>query len=523
MSGNNTNIPIQAGQTFTGIKQLTTGFSNILVSVRVDRLSELTIQQSASGTHWDLHEKWTCDPIKSPTGFVCQTPVALPYFRVLLENLALTDMVSLRLVSILNTVSNVHLDVRQDNTLVSGEDALGEKHTLATTSTGDLIINGTGGSATRPVYLMDVGTWYRVASVGNTPGHVWTSIGAIVGSETEPTIGRLFKCLSAPANIEGQGTVYDVEYSDTVTATPVGTQDVSVISRSGTGYLSYLTDNVAVATMPAITGTVAVSSQPHLSYLTDNVAVATMPAITGTVAVSSQPHLSYLTDNVAVTTQPALAFATDKVDVTGSSVSVSNFPATQAVSGSVALLPAVDPTLTVGTIRMTDVYGSPIVSSAGNLLIGISNIYTTNPLHTILDSGSVSVTGSVAVTNADITSIKTNTARFGLAIGSNYAETIIQTFTNLSITGGYLYNLSVYSDGSSGTNFLKVYGVAGATNADTPLLIVPVPHATSVNLSLSGLKALTGISVRATANYAVADNNAPTNGISCNLTFSPLV
>ena len=240
-----------------------------------------------------------------------------------------------------------------------------------------------------------------------------------------------------------------------------GVQDVVITGRSGTGFLSYLNDNVAVATMPAITGTVAVSSQPHLSYLTDNVAVATMPAITGTVAVSSMPFLSYTTSNIAVATQPALAFSTDKVDATGSAVTIS--------------------------------------------------------------SGSVGVTGSVAVTNADITSIKTNTARFGLAIGSNYAEGIIQTYTNLSITGGYLYNLNVYSDGSNGTNFLKVYGVANATNADIPLLIVPIDHATSVNLSLSGLKALTGISVRATANYTVADNNAPTNGINCNLIFSPLV
>ena len=522
-NNNNTSVPLAAGATFTGLGQQVFGGTNIMVSIRVDKLSELTIQQSANNVHWDLHEKWTCDPANDPTGFVCQTPASLAFFRVIVENLSGQNMTILRVVSVVNAVSNVHLDVRQDNTLVSGEDALKGKHTIPMTLSGDLIINGTCGSATRPVYLMDIGTWYRVASVGNTPGHVWTAIGAIVGSETEPTIGRLFKCLSAPANIEGQGTVYDVEYSDTVTATPVGTQDVSVISRSGTGYLSYLTDNVAVATMPAITGTVAVSSQPHLSYLTDNVAVATMPAITGTVAVSSQPHLSYLTDNVAVTTQPALAFATDKVDVTGSSVSVSNFPATQAVSGSVALLPAADPTLTVGTIRMTDVYGSPIVSSAGNLLIGISNIYTTNPLHTILDSGSVSVTGSVAVTNADITSIKTNTARFGLAIGSNYEESVINTFTNLSITGGYLYNLSVYSAGTVGINFLKVYGVAGATIADTPLLIVPVPAGESVNLSLSGLKALTGISVRATTTWALAGNTSPSNPISCNLTFSPLV
>jgi hypothetical protein len=133
---------------------------------------------------------------------------------------------------------------------------------------------------------------------------------------------------------------YDVTVPTVVTGTvDIGnTVDVNVINStldiSGSvvvtsqPHLSYLTDNVAVATMPAITGTVAVSSQPHLSYLTDNIAVATMPAITGTVAVSSQPHLSYLTDNIAVATQPALAFSTDKVDVTGSSIAVTSLPTT---------------------------------------------------------------------------------------------------------------------------------------------------------------------------------------------------
>ena len=143
---NNSNIPLKAGATFTGLGQLTTGFSNILVSIKADKLSEITIQQSANKTHWDLHERWTCDPIKSPTGFVVQTPVALPYFRVILENLTLDDMTTLRLVSILNTISNVHLDVRQDNTLVSGEDALGEKHTLLTDASGSLVVSAGGSS-----------------------------------------------------------------------------------------------------------------------------------------------------------------------------------------------------------------------------------------------------------------------------------------------------------------------------------------------------------------------------------------
>ena len=114
-----------------------------------------------------------------------------------------------------------------------------------------------------------------------------------------------------------------------------GVQDVTVTGRSGTGYLSYLTDNVSVSQMPAITGTVAVSSQPHLSYLTDNVSVSQMPPITGTVAVSSMPFLSYLTSNIAVATQPALAFATDKVDATGSAVSISSQPALNKTTDSV--------------------------------------------------------------------------------------------------------------------------------------------------------------------------------------------
>ena len=161
----------------------------------------------------------------------------------------------------------------------------------------------------------------------------------------------------------------------------------------------------------------------------------------------------------------------------------------QDISGSVSLLASADPTIELGKVRLTDSYGAGVSATAGNLMVGINNIYTINPLHTILDSGSVSVTGSVAVTNADITSIKTNTARFGLAIGSNYEENVINTYTNLSITGGYLYNLSVYSAGTIGINFLKVYGVANATVLDTPLLIVPVPAESPrviLSLALSG-------------------------------------
>jgi len=420
---NNSYVPLASGASFEGGIEVTTQGVSICVSTFCSSEVKVIIKQyrqNAASTLMHSNEENVAADIKG----LVQTPVKAGFFSIKVENLGAT-MTFLNITTVLQATHYLNLDIRS---LTSERDSLSVTGVSNKTSAGDLIVNGSSSSATRPVYLMSVGTFYRVASVGNTPGHVWTSIGAIVGGESVPTVGRLFKCLSVPSNIQGQGEVYDVEYSDTVTATPVGTQDVNIVST------------------------------------------VTVP-----------------------------------------------------VSGSVALLPALDPTLTLGTVRLNDAYGSPLVTTAGNLMVGINNIYTINPLHTILDSGSVSVTGSVAVTNADITSIKTNTARFGLAIGSNYEESVINTYTNLSITGGYLYNLNVYSAGTVGINFLKVYGVAGATVLDTPLLIVPVPAGQSVNLALSGLKALTGISVRATTTWAIAGNSAPSNQISCNLTFSPLV
>ena len=464
---NNSYIPLASGDSFEGGIEVTTQGVSICVSTFCSSEVKVIIKQyrqNAASTLMHSNE----ENVAADTKGLVQTPVKAGFFSIKVENLGST-MTFTNITTVLQETHYLNLDIRS---LTSARDSLSVTGVSNKTSAGDLIVNGSSSSATRPVYLMDVGTWYRVASVGNTPGHVWTSIGAIVGGESIPTVGRLFKCLLAPANIQGQGTVYDVEYSDTVTATPVGVQDIS-------GSVSLLA-----------------SADPTIELgkvrLTDSYG-AGVSATAGNLMVGI---------NNIYTANPLHTILD---------------------SGSVSLLASVDPTIELGKVRLTDSYGAGVSATAGNLMVGINNIYTANPLHTILDSGSVSVTGSVAVTNADITSIKTNTARFGLAIGSNYEESVINTFTNLSITGGYLYNLNVYSAGSSGTNFLKVYGVANATFADTPLLIVPIPHATSIDLSLSGLKALTGISVRATANYVVTDNNAPTNQISCNLTFSPLV
>ena len=124
--------------------------------------------------------------------------------------------------------------------------------------------------------------------------------------------------------------------------------------------------------------------------ISNGVALDPQP-VSGTVDVGNFPATQAVTGDFYQATQPVSIAA--PVAVTGDF-----YPATQPVSGSVSLLAAADPTLCVGTVRLTDVYGQGLVTTAGNLMVGINNIYTSNPLHTILDSGSVNITGSVAVT-----------------------------------------------------------------------------------------------------------------------------
>jgi len=258
------------------------------------------------------------------------------------------------------------------------------------------------------------------------------------------------------------------------------TQPVSgTVAVSSQPNLSYLTDNIAVATMPAITGTVAVSSQPNLSYLTDNIAVVTMPAITGTVAVSSQPHLSYLTDNIAIATQPALTFATDKVDVSGSSISISSGAITETNSGTISS------TLTTLNNKVTACNtGAVVISSA-------------------LPSG-------------------TNT------IGKVYTyenPSFVANLTGLSDTGqtikasaGSLFNLTCFNSGNA-IAYIKIYNIAVPTASDTPIITLPILHDSPINtISIHNFQFSTAIGVRATANYIANDTSSP-NGTTSIVAF----
>ena len=134
------------------------------------------------------------------------------------------------------------------------------------------------------------------------------------------------------------------------------------------------------------------------------------------------------------------------------SCNILNFPATQAVSGTVSLT---SPT----TVRVADYYGDPITTTAGNLMVGINNIYTANPLHTILDSGSVSLSGNS-------NGVKVNPTALPPSRKTGLGDTA------KSVSGNILYGASYQNKSATVNCWLKLYdSVSAPTAINTPFLI----------------------------------------------------
>jgi hypothetical protein len=546
MSGNNTNIPIQAGQTFTGIKQLTTGFSNILVSVRVDRLSELTIQQSASGTHWDLHEKWTCDPIKSPTGFVCQTAVALPYFRVLLENIDLTDMVSLRLVCILNTVSNVRLDVRQDNTLVSGEDALGEKHTLQTDDSGALVVSAGGSSGlivqsgqnTDFAFFPDAtNSTASIYADGDQPvqttpaGWVYTNS----GTGTNKINWYVFQDATLPQYLVSEmDSIYFVISQLTPATTlpfvafytmPNGIDDVVplfaksrlVFSPSGSvptaqgEYLLYVKSD-PVHIRPEITNRYELTFVPANS--------------TKTLAQAAGERLSLASLSTNSTdTAGANYFLFQQYGITWAKTSVPLPVNNGLLDCNIVSLPAVSlttGTADIGYVRLTaeNLLSDP--STFANLQIVGANLQVEDQQAIGFLSSIDNNTGAIDATLTAISTynqsmesrlVNIDTKMITLSNGAS-TKTLTQTGQNWTTDYTTLQSLTLSNVGGLVFSYVKLYNKATAPDQnDTPVMTLPLNHETVQQVVCNTLLFDLGIGVRATNAFVANDNTAPSGTV----------
>ena len=208
-------------------------------------------------------------------------------------------------------------------------------------------------------------------------------------------------------------------------------------------------------------------------------------------------------------------------DISGS-VQVTNFPETQIVSGTVAvtgayqeiqpvsgsisLLPATDPNSTIGTVRLNDAYGSPLVTTAGNLMIGINNIYTTNALHTIIDSIDSALTFQCQERPTTESSFTTSVGTAGLSI--TLVPTTLRNFS-FNTTSAVIIYIMLYDTG------------VAPVQADTPKFVFPIMNANNVVFNSFDHRFVNGLGVRAVTSYASGGTGAPVaNTVFINMTLS---
>tara|TARA_R110002126_G_scaffold226277_4_gene370967 strand:- start:3822 stop:4994 length:1173 start_codon:yes stop_codon:yes gene_type:complete len=274
---NSFNGVLASGASFTGKKEVINGSISIVCFLESTQNIEIQIFQSKDGVTFINTDIIVVDTLLSGPQTRTQFYTKLQWGYVKITNIS--GLSSTVLLSTLFTPNNHDGTPTQPTYVNIVNSSLAPIPVSGSVDVNNLI---TETLATRGVYYLIVGNWYRVATIGITTGAEWNAIGAIIDGESIPVIGRLFQCLAIGTNVAGQGTCYDVEYNTN-----------SIVSGS---------------------------------------------------------------------------------------VSVSNFPAVQTVDG---------------TVKITDTFGGTIATTAGNLMIGIGNIYTANPLHTIVDSGTISLSNSL--------------------------------------------------------------------------------------------------------------------------------
>ena len=196
---------------------------------------------------------------------------------------------------------------------------------------------------------------------------------------------------------------------------------------------------------------------------------------------------------------------------------VDSGPATQTINGTVSLA---DPT----TVRVRDSNGDSILTTSGNLMVGISNIYTANPLHTILDSGTVGLSTSANTIKIDQASISTNGVRT-IAPDTFSARVTTAGTTPVEVNeGGHLLSFLAVNTSATADAYVKLYDSVAAPNSaiDTPLLIAHVSRDAAARLptiqvSTSNLKITNKLWVRAVTGSA--DNNTDVTGLSMDICF----
>ena len=170
------------------------------------------------------------------------------------------------------------------------------------------------------------------------------------------------------------------------------------------------------------------------------------------------------------------------------------------------MLPAADPNSTIGTVRLNDAYGNPLVTTAGNLMIGINNIYTTNALHTILDSVNSNVTIQCQERPTTESYFSTSVGTGGLAI--TLSPKTLRNFS-FNTTSAVIVYVMLYDTGLA------------PVITDTPIFVFPIMNANNVIFNSFDHRFVNGLGLRAVTTYAGGGTGNPVaNTVFINMTLS---
>ena len=304
----------------------------------------------------------------------------------------------------------------------------------------------------RNVVNVNVGDWYSIKSLGDTTTGSWDAMGAVVGDEVEPVVGRVFLCLSAGA---GSGDVYDIASST----------------------------NVIVSNIPEVTIT-------NTGFTSNIIASITLP-INNTLENALYVQADA---NIPVNIQASI-----DLDVKNTLANALYIQADTSHPVFVAI-----PSGAVIDASITECIDLQVKNTLANSLYIQAD--TSHPIYAVINT-----LPSIAITNTGFNSNITN-AFLTVKNKPTYSVSLFSAGTtsqNIRSSAGVLHTV-VISSIPTGTTFdyLKFYNSSSATEASTPLMTIPIKAGESLTF-VADMNFSAGLCVRATDAYSSASTDAP--------------
>jgi hypothetical protein len=264
---NSTISPLISGQVFSGaVYDNILDFAEIDISILCD--TGYTLEYIYSQNKVDVNYTTTqIIPFSASTQFY-KAPVLDRYFKIQITATD-GDMILLNVQTIYKSVITFTEGYGADVNIISPLDANGYVEVSAMN-----LVPLPSANIRTPSQLI-VNDWYKVESLGNTPGAVWAEMGAIIGSESFPPIGRVFKCLEPRY---GTGTVSTVVYSQ-------NTYDVNLAQCISSSNVNVLVNNttpisVSISNLPTENSNVNIYDSSGVSItLGQQTMAASLPVV----------------------------------------------------------------------------------------------------------------------------------------------------------------------------------------------------------------------------------------------------